>query len=208
MEFTNHKVIKTFINDNEIATIIEWVDSFNHNPNCSNHHINTIRKNLNGSSYMFDISKTEQTEKITTFQSGGDVINQELPQIFHDIVNRICTVVNIPAENVFLQILDMNKGGKINPHYDTAINGYITYKCNISVLSQNYNLNVDKDILNIDQSDLYCFEASLFKHWTEKEFNSRRILLSYGFILPYVTLGRTENDYRVRLSQRIEKHFQ
>jgi hypothetical protein len=69
-------------------------------------------------------------------------------------------------------------------------------------------LNVDKEIFDIQQSDLYCFEASLFKHWTEKEFNSKRILLSYGFILPYADLCRTEDDYRVRLSKRIEKYFQ
>ena len=40
------------------------------------------------------------------------------------------------------------------------------------------------------------------------EFNSKRILLSYGFIIPYNMLGRTEDDYRVRLSKRIEKYFQ
>jgi len=54
---------------------------------------------------------------------------------------------------------------------------------------------------------MYCFEASLYKHWT-KEFKSRRVFLSFGFILPYKILGRTEDDPRVRLSKRIEKHFQ
>lgn len=208
MEFENNKIIKNFINSEETHSILEWVKSLNHIHNCDNNHIKEIRKNLNGNSHMFDISNTLLTNKITLFQSGNDVINSELPQIFIDLINRISDTISIPKNNVFLQILDMEKGGKINPHYDTAINGYVTYKCNISVISHDYTLNVDKQIFNIQQSDLYCFEASLFKHWTEKEFNSKRILLSYGFIIPYNMLGRTEDDYRVRLSKRIEKYFQ
>jgi hypothetical protein len=208
MEFTNNKIIKKFINHEETHSILEWVNSLKHNHNCDNNHIKEIRKNLNGNSYMFDISKTLLTNKITSFQSGNDVIDNELPQIFLDLIDRISDDISIPKDNVFLQILDMEKGGKINPHYDTAINGYITYKCNVSVISHDYTLNVDKEIFDIQQSDLYCFEASLFKHWTEKEFNSKRILLSYGFILPYADLCRTEDDYRVRLSKRIEKYFQ
>jgi hypothetical protein len=54
---------------------------------------------------------------------------------------------------------------------------------------------------------LYCFEASLYKHWTE-EFNSRRVFLSFGFLVPYNVLGRNENDPRIRLSRRIENYFQ
>lgn len=208
MEFTNHKIIKSFISKEESKTIIEWVDNINHSHNCKNHHINTIRKNLNGYSYMYDISKTEQTKDITTFQSGNDVIQSELPDIFHYISKKISSTINIPYQNVFLQILDMDKGGKINPHYDAAMDGYINYKCNVSVLSHDYNFVIEKDIFNIQQSDLYCFEASLYKHWSEKEFNTRRILLSYGFILPYEYLNRSESDYRVRLSKRIIKMFQ
>jgi hypothetical protein len=59
----------------------------------------------------------------------------------------------------------------------------------------------------IEQKDLYCFEASLYKHWTE-EFNSRRIFLSFGFLVPYNLLGRNSDDPRVRLSKRIENYFQ
>jgi hypothetical protein len=101
----------------------------------------------------------------------------------------------------------MNKGGKINPHYDASINGYVNYKCNISVLSEDYDFFLDKEILKIQETDLYCFEASLYKHWTN-EFNSRRVFLSFGFILKYEDLGRDINDPRVRLSKRIEKYFQ
>ena len=209
METKNNRIIKNFINDDEILEILNWVDNFNHIAHCDNNHIKEIKKKLNGNSYMFDISKTDLTNKITSFQSGNDVISiQNIPTLIYDLIDRISDNISIKKENVFLQVLDMNKGGKINPHYDTAINGYITYKCNISVLSNNYNLIVDKDILNINPSDLYCFEASLFKHWTEKEFNTRRVLLSFGYILPYNELSRNDEDYRVRLSKRIEKYFQ
>ena len=61
--------------------------------------------------------------------------------------------------------------------------------------------------IKIQETDLYGFEASLYKHWTN-EFNSRRIFLSIGFILPYSILNRNENDPRIRLSKRIEKYFQ
>ena len=110
-------------------------------------------------------------------------------------------------ENVFLQVVDMKKGGKINPHYDASISGYINYKCNISVFSEDYDIFIGDTSARIEEKDLYCFEASLYKHWTN-EFNSRRIFLSIGFIVPYSTMNREENDPRVRLSKRIEKYFQ
>ena len=66
---------------------------------------------------------------------------------------------------------------------------------------------IDKDSINIQQSDLYGFEASIYKHWTN-EFNSRRVFLSFGFIVPYNITGRNEDDPRIRLSKRIEKYFQ
>ena len=61
--------------------------------------------------------------------------------------------------------------------------------------------------MNIDEGDLYCFEASLYKHWSNS-FDFDRIILSFGFILEYSDLGRDENDPRVRLSKRIERYFQ
>lgn len=80
------------------------------------------------------------------------------------------------------------------------------FKCNLNVLPDKDRICVDKDSFNLLECDLYCFEASLFKHWldiNEKE----RIILSYGFLLPYNDLGWNENSPRVRLSQRIWKKF-
>jgi len=203
----NHKIVKNFISDDEVNLIVDWVESINHTGNDSNHHLTELSKDLNGKSYIFDISNTPLTNYITKFQSISDVSKDILPSFIYKIIDRISEEFNYPKDNIFIQAVDMNKGGKINPHYDASINGYINYKCNISVLSEDYYLFLDKDKIKIQETDLYGFEASLYKHWTE-EFNSRRVFLSFGFIVPYSVVGRTENDPRVRLSQRISKYFQ
>jgi hypothetical protein len=135
------------------------------------------------------------------------VSKEILPDFIYKIIDRISEEFNFTKDNIFLQAVDMNKGGKINPHYDASIDGYINYKCNISVLSEDYDLFLDKESIKIQETDLYGFEASLYKHWTNK-FNSRRVFLSFGFLLPYEILNRDKNDPRVRLSKRIEKYFQ
>jgi len=202
-----YKIKKKFISKDEVNKIVDWIDSVNHSGNDSNHHLTELSKTLNGKSYMFDISKTPLTNYITKFQSISDVSKEILPDFIYKIIDRISEEFNFPKDNIFLQSVDMNKGGKINPHYDASIDGYVNYKCNISVLSEDYDFFIDKESINIEETDLYGFEASLYKHWTN-EFNSRRVFLSFGFILPYEILNRTENDPRVRLSKRIEKYFQ
>ena len=206
-ELTPFKLKKNFITKDEVNQIVNWVDSVNHNGNDSNHHLTELSKGLNGKSCIFDISNTSLTNYITKFQSISDVSKETLPYFIYKIIDRISEKFNFPKDNIFLQSVDMNKGGKINPHYDASIDGYINYKCNISVLSEDYELFLDKVSIKIQETDLYGFEASLYKHWTN-EFNSRRVFLSFGFIVPYDVVGRSENDPRVRLSQRIQKYFQ
>ena len=202
-----YKIKKKFISKDEVRQIVNWIDSVNHTGNDSNYHLSELSKELKGKSCIFDISNTPLTNYITKFQSISDVSQDTLPEFIYNIIDRISKEFNFPKDNIFLQAVDMNKGGKINPHYDASINGYINYKCNISVLSENYDLFIGDDSINIEQTDLYGFEASLYKHWTN-EFNSRRVFLSFGFIVPYDVVGRSENDPRVRLSQRIQKYFQ
>lgn len=202
-----YKIKKKFISKDEVNQIVDWIDSVNHSGSDSNHHLTELSKTLNGKSYIFDISNTPLTNYITKFQSISDVSQDTLPEFIYDLTERISKEFNFPKDNVFLQAVDMNKGGKINPHYDASIDGYINYKCNLSVLSEDYELFLDKKSIKIQETDLYGFEASLYKHWTN-EFNSRRVFLSFGFVLPYEILNRTENDPRVRLSKRINKYFQ
>lgn len=202
-----YKIVKNFISKDEVNQIVNWIDSVNHVGSDSNHHLSELSKTLNGKSYIFDISNTSLTNYITKFQSISDVSRNPLPDFIHNIVDRISKEFNFPKDNIFLQAVDMTKGGKINPHYDAAVDGYINYKCNLSVLSEDYELFLDKESIKIQETDLYGFEASLYKHWTN-EFNSRRVFLSFGFLLKYEDLGRDINDPRVRLSKRIEKYFQ
>jgi hypothetical protein len=203
----NYKIIKNFISDDEVKQIIDWVDSLNPENGDPNYHLSEISKSLRGKSCIIDVSNTDITNYITNFQSVSKVSKQEIPQIIKILFERISKENNLPLDNIFIQAVDMKKGGKIQPHYDASIDGYINYKCNISVLSEDYKIFIDGSSPVIKQKDLYCFEASLYKHWTE-EFNSRRVFLSFGFIVPYSVVGRTETDPRVRLSQRISKYFQ
>ena len=202
-----YRIKKKFISKDEVNQIVNWIDSVNHSGNDSNYHLTELSKTLNGKSYIFDISNTSITNYITKFQSISNVSHDPLPEFIHKIVDRISEEFNFPKNHIFLQAVDMNKGGKINPHYDASIDGYVNYKCNISVLSEDYDLFLDKESIKIQKTDLYGFEASLYKHWTN-EFNSRRVFLSFGFVLPYEILNRTENDPRIRLSKRIGKYFQ
>ena len=202
-----YKIKKNFISKDETNQIVTWLDSVNHTGDDSNYHLTELSKVLKGKSYMFNISNTPLTDYITKFQSISDVSKEPLPDFIYNIIDRISKEFNYPKDNIFLQAVDMNKGGKINPHYDASIDGYVIYKCNISVLSEDYDLFLDKDSIKIQETDLYGFEASLYKHWTN-EFNSRRVFLSFGFVLKYEDVGRTINDPRVRLSRRIENYFQ
>jgi hypothetical protein len=202
-----YKIKKNFITKDEASQIVNWLDSVNHTGSDCNHHLTELSKILNGKSYIFNISNTPLTNYITKFQSISDVSDEVLPEFIYNILNRVSEEFNFSKENVFLQAVDMHKGGKINPHYDASLDGYVNYKCNISVLSEDYDFFLGDDTIKIKETDLYGFEASLYKHWTN-EFNSRRVFLSFGFILKYEDLGRAINDPRVRLSRRIEKYFQ
>jgi hypothetical protein len=202
-----YKIKKNFITKDEANQIVKWIDSVNHTGDDSNYHLSELSKTLKGKSCIFDISNTELTNYITKFQSISDVSNDPLPDFIHVIIDRISNELNLPKENVFLQAVDMNKGGKINPHYDASLDGYVNYKCNISILSEDYDFYVGDEVVNIEETDMYCFEASLYKHWTN-EFNSRRIFLSFGFVLTYEEVNRKITDPRVRLSKRIERYFQ
>lgn len=208
MESQNYKIIKEFLDKETRNLIIDYVNSINQQIVINNHHLKHLIDKINGSSYMYDISDTDLTNKITSYQSGGQVMKNNLPPSFHYLIEKISNTLSIPKEHIFLQIVDMKSGGKINPHYDAAFPGYVNYKCNISVLSEDYDFAIDNQIVTVQETDLYCFEASLYKHWTVNPFNSRRILLSFGFMLPYEVLNRKIEDPRIRLSNRIEKYFQ
>jgi hypothetical protein len=207
MEPQNYKIIKNFIKQNEVDKILSWVDGLTHNPNNPNHHLTELSKSLKGKSFIFDIFQTPITRYITKFQSTSEVKNDRLPSFIIALISRISLTYDLPTDHIFLQVVDMEKGGKIDPHYDASVDGYINLKCNISVLSEDYSIFIGDESQIIQATDLYSFEASLYKHWTN-EFTSRRVFLSFGFMVDYKTMGRNESDPRIRLSKRIQKYFQ
>ena len=100
MESKNHKVVKDFLSKDERKSIIDWVKSIDFTQSISNHHINEVRKNLNGNSYMFDISKTQETKFISNFQSSGNIIDSDVPDFIHNLITRISCIVGIPKDKV------------------------------------------------------------------------------------------------------------
>jgi hypothetical protein len=207
MEVENHKVKKSFIGKKEASELVEWIEGIDYRKADANHHLAELSKELNGASHIFDVSKTELTRYVTEYQKITNSSEENIPAAIYDLIERIAREIDIPTDHVFFQAVDMQKGGKINPHYDASVEGYVNYKCNLCLLSESYDFFVDGTTFHIEQGDLYCFEASLYKHWTNV-FDSRRVFISFGFMVPYERLGRTEKDPRVRLSRRIEKYFQ
>lgn len=205
---TNHQRRKDFLTRAEREEVLKFIEFLKLDFIPSNPHLKELIGRLNGMSYMFDLSKSELSSKISDYQSSHSVLDLELPPVFHQLAQRIADSIHINNKNSFLQIVNMNQGGIIGPHYDAAFDGYINYKCNISVLSEPYSFRVDEETIEVEEGDLYCFEASLYRHWTPQPFSSRRVLLSFGFMLEYSELGRTESDPRIRLSKRIERYFQ
>jgi hypothetical protein len=206
MEIETSKIVRNFISDEEIILITKWANELSFIEKECNVHLDSVGKSLNGQSHMFDISNNEITNYITTFQSLSSTNTSILPDFIVSILNRISESMCLPLENMFLQVIDMKKGGRIKPHYDASYDGYINYKCNISVVSDKYDFYIGNESIEVNQSDLYCFEASLFKHWSD-EFVNDRVLLSFGFLVPYIYTGRSINDPLVRLSNRIKKYF-
>lgn len=205
---SNYSLHKGFLAQRERNQVLNFVDSLRFEGTLTNHHLKELVGKINGFSCMFDLSQNEISSKISNYQGGGAPVRNDLSKVFYAIADRICKEVGIPNKNSFLQIVDMDEGGTIAAHYDAAFDNLINYKCNISVLSEPYLFSIEKEEIGISETDLYCFEASLYKHWTPEPFKSRRVLLSFGFMLEYEELGRVESDPRIRLSQRIQRVFQ
>lgn len=207
MEPQSHKIVRGFLSKEERTQVLGWVESLDHPDGQANCHLSELSRRLKGKSYIFNQSRTELTDYITKFQSVQEVSTVTPPQFILDLQTRIAETIGLPTDNVFLQAVDMSTGGHIGTHYDASLRGYINYKCNVSVLSEDYKFYIGDEAIDVSEGDLYAFEASLYRHRTD-EFDSRRVFLSFGFVVPYSATGRDENDPRVRLAHRIERYFQ
>ena len=202
------KIQENFLEDKEQKQILEYFGGLKPKvPEIENEHIKKINDSINGFSLTADLVKSPEVEKVSSFQGDITKIEGNVPIIFHNIKDRMAEFCKIPKNHVFLQFISMNDGGKVLPHYDAAIDGFITYKCNIAIISSGDMVYVGKESKYIKENSLYCFEASLLKHWVDA-CKGQRLLLSYGFLVPYEELGWSEKSPRVRMSKRITRFFQ
>ena len=202
-------VSRSFIDREEMSALLELVGCMDRPvAKVENEHIRAVGDELLGESHIFDISGTKESGYLAAFQSSGNTLDGSLlPPELASMSERVAEAAGVPAVNRFLQVVRMGPGGRIRRHYDTSMPGLVNFKCNISLLSEDYIINVDKAHISVSQGDLYCFEASLYPHWSGT-FTKPRVLLSYGFGIPYEALGRSTTDPRVRLSERIHRVFQ
>lgn len=192
------KIVKDFITNSHRESILDWIlnttfASQGHNRKNSE----SISNELNGFTALYDFSKTELSKYIAEFH--GEYIDEEPPQLLIDLKNQIA----FSDEHAYVQVIVLNKNGKIIPHYDASVNGYINYKCNIVIDGPvNDIIYVNKVPNVVNKGDLYCFEASLYKHWLEP-VDSRRVVLSFGYLVTCDSLGWDKDAPRMKLSNRI-----
>lgn len=205
----NFKLIKNFISSSEVDEIIKYgyVQQEVVASTIANIHVKKINENLKGSSITCDMTCTEISSAASKYQGDATCVSY-VPSIFHNIKDKIASIIGINKSHVFFQYLELKAGGKVPMHYDVAVPGYITYKCNVAVIGPEIDeIYINKDIFTFPQRSLYCFEASLYKHWAIPA-ECRRIVLSYGFMLSYSDLGWADTDPRIKLSNRLWNKFQ
>lgn len=192
-----------FITPNERQEIIEYIRSYqvDENVEIGNERVRYLTTQLKGYSTTYDFTKTELSQKIANLQSDNRRL-EEVPPLLHNLMDRASDLFNVKDDHVFVQGLFMGNGGRASPHYDAGIPGYITYKCNVVVKGpENDVIHVDKQKFVLNELDIYAFESNLYKHWMDA--GEERIVLSYGFIVPYADLGVDPNSPRIRLSDKI-----
>jgi len=201
----NFKRITEFISQEEVKLILEYTPCCN-NDVIKNEHIRAIADATNGWTVLCDLTKSDVSKEVAEFQ-GDSTIVEEVPTIFNELADRIALALNISKNHVFFQYISLGENGMVKKHYDAGKPGYITYKCNICISGPEEDVVwTDDSPLTIFPRDLYCFEANLYKHWMDSS-ESRRVHLSYGFLIPYSELGWQEDSPRIRMSNRIWKAY-
>jgi hypothetical protein len=99
----NNKIIRNFITKDEASQIVNWIDGVEHGGDNRNHHLKQLSKELNGKSYIFDISNTPLTNYITNFQSIYNVSNEGVPTFIHSIIDKIAKEFGFSKDNIFPQ---------------------------------------------------------------------------------------------------------
>lgn len=201
----NFKLINDFISGAEKLEIKSF-NFVNKMDKIKNEHIKRLNEETYGCSALYDFSNTELTRYIGGFQGDATKID-EAPEIYYEIGKRIGDTLNLNQDHMFFQYIIVGPGGKVAPHYDAGVPGYATYKCNICVEGPKDDpIHVYKNSYHLNAGDLYCFEANMFKHWLPAG-ETKRVHLSYAFIIPNADLGWSEDHPKIRLANRIWKNF-
>ena len=105
MEKSNFKSFPDFLTESERNDILNFVLNFDLDlDEIQNFHIKTVRSELNGKSFMFNIDETEVSNYLSTFQSGSQVFNKNLlPNSIINLKEKISQKCEINLENCFLQ---------------------------------------------------------------------------------------------------------
>jgi hypothetical protein len=199
------KKVENFISTEEAKEILDF-SLVNRAVQVENEHIKNINDAIAGWSITCDLTETDISKAISVFQ-GDRTLVKSVPSIFYDLSHRIADRLTISRSNIFFQYIVVGSGGVIRKHYDAGIPGYVTYKCNICVSGPSQDsIHIDNTIMELTNRDLYAFEANLYKHWMDVS-DTRRVQLSYGFILPCGDLGWEQDNPRVRLSNKLYERY-
>lgn len=199
--------IHNFITEEDRSSVLEWGYQNEAHVSIENSHIKHIHDALKGFSLICDLSHTPVTDYICRFQGDSTMIDQ-VPSVISAIGDSIAERLGLNTDHRFVQFIGMKAGGEVKAHYDACYPGYVTYKCNVQVSGSGVEkVYVDTSVIVPPVRGLYCFEASLYKHWIDP-CSADASLLSYGFVVPYKDLGWSANSPRVRLSERIFQKFQ
>lgn len=202
----NYRSIDNFLSSDERDEVINFASVGRPDSDIRNEHIRKVNAGTKGWSILYDVTKTNVSSTVAKFQ-GDTTCVAAVPDIFIRLIDRIASELSISKDHVFFQYIFVGSNGKVPSHYDAGVPGYITYKCNICVDGPEEDfIYVDKLKCSLFKNSLYCFEANLYKHWMDAS-DCNRIHLSYGFMLPYESLGWKESSPRVRMSNRIWKAF-
>jgi len=209
------RLINEFISEEEQAKLMNWFcevrDRHGENKAVVQENLKSLQDSINGWANMKIFSDAEELRQLAhSLVEGDDKDFGEIPDFVMDIRQRIIDEWKIPGmeEKSFMQFVMVGPGGHVHSHYDPAPDGYVTCRCNLFFSTwDGDSIYIDKKHFPIKERDLICFAASLYKHKTEPCQCENRVFCSFGFLIPYESLGIDFDDPRARLAQRIWKSF-
>lgn len=207
MQFNS--LIHDFVSPHEQATLISWVttlrEKFGKQAIVENDHLRRLQESINGFSVMYLFTETPVMRLFAKTITDSNLI-EDVHALCREVQSRVKNELKYPEmdQHNYLQVMWMGPGGHVKPHYDPSPPGYVNCRANLYLSSYEGDcLHIDKETISLHERDLYCFEPSLYKHWTDPTTVEQRISICFGFLLPYESLGVDPASSRVRFSQKV-----